>query len=78
MLLAGCEESAASISEQLSIDREKLLRIKKSVDQTDNNINFARRIVNRMNKRNTKEKLAVGATASLVIGGIIGTAFALK
>jgi hypothetical protein len=77
-LLAGCEETAATISAQLAIDREKLLHIKKSVDKTDDNINFARRILNRMSKRNVNEKIAVGVTSSLAIGGIIGTAIALK
>lgn len=75
MLFADCEQSASTILDQLSIDRENPLRIRKNVGVVDNHVNLSTRILNKMNKINIRKRV-MGVTATTVVGGVIGAIIA--
>lgn len=77
-LLSDCNDSATSVIEQLAIDREKLLKINNNVDKVDKEVNFSRKIVSKMNLRETKNKIMMGVGTCLATIGTILAVFLIK
>ena len=77
-LLAESDESGARTLEQLSIDKEKLLKIRKNVDEVDNKVGISRRIIRKMNWEDDKKKIVVGTGATVVTAGAITAAVLIK
>lgn len=55
-LLAESDESGSRTLEQLSIDKEKLLKVRNNVDEVNNKVGISRRIIRKMNWEDDKKK----------------------
>ena len=54
-LLAEADESGVRTLEQLSIDREKLLKINKNVDDVNSKVSISKRIISKMKWEDNKK-----------------------
>jgi hypothetical protein len=77
-LLAQSDESGNQILEQLSIDREKLLKINKNVDEVDSNVSIGRRILRKMNWQDDKNKVIIGTSAVVIAAAAITAGVLIK
>jgi len=77
-LLAESDELGARTLEQLSIDKEKLLKVKKNVDEVNSQVNVGKRIIRKMNWEDDKKKIIVGGSAVLVAGAAITAGVLIK
>ena len=77
-LLAESEDIGARTLEQLSIDNEKLLNVKKNLNDANNKVSIGKRILRKMNWEDDKKKVMVGGGAILVAAAVITTAVLIK
>lgn len=77
-LLSDTTYVAEEITQELDIQKTKLLKIKNSVEKVDQDISFARRLVNRMKKYKTKQNIIIGSVGTLCIGALVGVIIATK
>ncbi len=78
LLLAQTVETGVEITQELDIQRTKLLGIKKSVEKTDEHVNYARRLLNRMKRNNAKRNAIVGGVSTLCLAGLVGAIIATR
>ncbi len=77
-LLAESDESGSRTLEQLSIDKEKLLKVRNNVDEVNNKVGISRRIIRKMNWEDDKKKIIVGTSATVVAAAAITAAVLIK
>jgi hypothetical protein len=77
-ILTESEQQAQITSQQLQTDKEKLLKIKKSTDEVNETVNWGRRIIAKINRKEDKNKIIVGGVAALVAGAAITAGVLIK
>ena len=77
-LLAEADESGARTLEQLSVDKEKLLKINKNVDDVNSKVSISKRIISKMRGEDNKKKIIVGGVATVATAVAITSAVLIK
>jgi len=73
LLLSETKETANNTIEQLALDREKLEKVNEKVKTINNNMSLSRKILNKINNHNKKQKCIVGTGAGIILAGAITT-----
>jgi hypothetical protein len=77
-LLAESDETGARTLEQLSADKEKLLKLNRDIDTVNEKVSIGRRIIRKIGLEDDKKKIIIGATTTAVVAAAITTAVIVK
>lgn len=77
-ILSETEDIGSKTLQQLSIDKEKLLKINNNVDNIDEKISIGKRILRKMNWADDKKKIVIGGGSAIVAAAAITTAVLIK